>query len=53
MLGNVFIRYRDDQVFQIDSGTSSFRTGDGITTSSSDGTTERFLDCVLKKTTRN
>ena len=35
MLGNVFIRYRDDQVFQIDSGTSSFRTGAGITTSSS------------------
>lgn len=35
MLGNVFIRFKDDEVFQIDSGTSSFRTQDGITRSSS------------------
>jgi hypothetical protein len=35
MLGNVFIRFRNDKVFQIDSGTSSFRTQDGVTISSS------------------
>ncbi len=35
MLGNVFIRFKEDRVFQIDSGTSSFRTADGITISSS------------------
>lgn len=35
MLGNVFIRFKEDKVFQIDSGTRSFRTQDGITISSS------------------
>lgn len=35
MLGNVFIRFKEDRVFQIDSGTTSFRTEDGLTISSS------------------
>jgi hypothetical protein len=35
MLGNLFVRFKDDKVFQIDSGTSSFRTQDGITIPSS------------------
>jgi hypothetical protein len=35
VLGNVFIRFREGRVFQIDSRTSSFRTRDGITISSS------------------
>lgn len=35
MLGNVFIRFKEDKVFQIDSGTTSFHTPDGITISSS------------------
>lgn len=35
MLGNVFIRFKGNKVFQIDSGTTSFHTADGITVSSS------------------
>lgn len=35
MKGNVFIRLKEDKVFQIDSGTSSFRTENGITIYSS------------------
>jgi hypothetical protein len=36
MRGNVFVRFKkDDTVFQIDSGTSSFHTQDGISISSS------------------
>ena len=35
MFGNVFIRFKEDKVFQIDSGTKSFRTQEGITISNS------------------
>ncbi len=35
MAGNIFIRFREGKVFQIDSGTTSFHTTKGITMNSS------------------